>query len=87
MTTTSIETTLYTYKRAGHSTNGNPRWELTTRDGTFRTQSDAACSYDVDNVGRKIPMDADGRSLGLPITLTITPSGRVVGLAISHLPR
>lgn len=69
----TIETTLFACKRTGASVNGNPKFELTTRHGTFKTQSDAACAYDVENIGRKIPSNGDG----LAVVLTMTKAERV----------
>lgn len=58
--------------RLNSSTNGNPRFRLVTMEGDYVTQSDSACSYDVENIVRKIP---HGESLA--VTLSLTPAGRV----------
>jgi hypothetical protein len=76
---TEIHTDLLAATKVGHSTNGNPTWELHTTAGFFKTQTDAACSYDVDNVRRKIP---DGGSL--PVILKATRSGRVWSIEIDR---
>lgn len=68
----TIETDLFSATRQGCSVNGNPRFDLHTSDGTFRTMSDASCSYDVDNITRTIP-----RGETIPVTLSLTPAGRV----------
>ena len=52
--------------------NGNPRFRLGTTDGFYVTQSDAACSYEVDNIARKIPNDES-----LAVVLKTTKAGRV----------
>lgn len=68
----TVETDLYGAERLPNSTNGNPRFTLLTGDGSYRTQADAACSYDVDNITRRIP---DGGSIR--VQLRATPTGRV----------
>lgn len=69
--TIEVRTTLIGTRRLNCSSNGNPRFELITTDGRFTTQSDAACSYDVDNIARRIPDN------GLSVLLRTTPAGRV----------
>lgn len=69
---TTIATDLFSAERLTNSTNGNPRYKLHTSDGVFQTQSDASCSYDVDNITRTIP-----RGETIPVTLHLTPAGRV----------
>lgn len=40
-------------ERLNNSVNGNPRFSVTFNDGTtHQTQSDASCSYDIDNYSR-----------------------------------
>lgn len=68
---------LYHAERLMNSRNGNPRYRLATSLGPFLTQSDAACSYDVDNIARKIP--EGGSAL---VTLRCTPTGRVWGITV-----
>lgn len=68
----TIATDLFSATRLTNSVNGNPRFDLHTSDGTYRTQSDASCSYDVDNITRTIP-----RGETIPVTLHTTPAGRV----------
>lgn len=68
----TVATDLFSATRLTNSTNGNPRFDLHTSDGTFRTQSDASCSYDVDNIVRTIP-----RGETIPVVLHTTPAGRV----------
>lgn len=68
----TIATDLFSATRRNNSVNGNPRFDLHTSDGTFTTQSDAACSYDVDNITRTIP-----RGETIPVVLHTTPAGRV----------
>jgi hypothetical protein len=69
---TTVATDLFSATRLTNSTNGNPRFDLHTSDGTFRTQSDASCSYDIANILRTIP-----RGETIPVTLSLTPAGRV----------
>lgn len=68
----TIATDLFSATRLTNSTNGNPRFDLHTSDGTFRTQSDATCSYYVANIVRTIP---HGETI--PVILHTTPAGRV----------
>lgn len=45
--------TIVAAERLNNSVNGNPRYRLALSDGNmYLTQSDAACSYDVDNYRR-----------------------------------
>lgn len=69
---TSIETDLYYAERLNLSTNGNPRFRLATADGPYVTQSDASCSYDVENITRPIPHGGSQR-----VVLSLTKAGRV----------
>lgn len=73
---------LYAVDRLNCSVNGNPRFDLHTSAGTFTTQSDASCSYDIENVARMIP--AGGA--GLPVTLKTTRAGRVWDIATEGYP-
>lgn len=70
--TSTIRTDLFNATRRNNSVNGNPRYDLHTSDGTFTTQSDGACAYDVDNIIRTIP---HGETI--PVTLHTTRAGRV----------
>jgi hypothetical protein len=58
--------------RLNNSVNGNGRFRLVTMEGDYVTQSDSACSGDVENIVRKIP---HGESI--TVTLGLTPAGRV----------
>ncbi len=66
-----VTTKLLGARRLGVSAYGNPTWTLDTEAGTFKTQADAACGYDVDNYARKAP---------IMVTLTMTASDRVYGI-------
>ena len=74
----TIVTDLFSVTRLNNSTNGNPRYELHTSDGNYRTQSDAACAYDVANIVRTIP---HGETI--PVTLHTTPAGRVWNIEVT----
>lgn len=67
-----LETDLYYSERLNSSVNGNPRFRLATADGSFVTQSDASCSYDVENITRPIPHGDSVR-----VRLHLTRAGRV----------
>lgn len=67
-----ITTTLWGATRLNSSVNGNPRFTLHTDDGDFTTQSDAAISYEVENITHRIP-EGQGRA----VTLTATRAGSV----------
>lgn len=77
----TLATQLVSVTRLTNSTNGNPRFRLNTTHGEYQTQSDAACSYDVDNIARKIRNRDTGESIPLPVTLSLTPAGRVWDIA------
>ncbi len=68
----TVDTNLYYADRLNSSVNGNPRFTLATADGSFITQSDAACSYDVENTTRPLPHGGSAR-----IRLHLTRAGRV----------
>ena len=68
-----IRTVLKTASRRGHSVNGNPRWTLHTDSGDWLTQTDSACSYDIDNLRRRAERNPDG----LFVVLKTTKAGRV----------
>lgn len=72
---TTVRAELLYAVRLNNSTNGNPRFRLVTTEGEYVTQSDAACSYDVDNITRRIP-----RGESRPVVLSLTPAGRVWNL-------
>lgn len=64
-------------ERMTNSVNGNPRYRViaSDREGTVRilvTQSDASCSYDVDNV-----VSEHRRDPGATVTLGLTRAGRI----------
>jgi len=80
-----IRTTLIDATREGASTNGNPKWALLTTDGTYHTQADAACSYDVDNLRREAARTGDNTP-GILVTLYTTKAGRVWGIDRGHTP-
>lgn len=83
MTDKTIETTLFAAERLNNSVNGNPRYRLITSSGSYQTQSDAACSYVVDNIARRIPNDG----FGLAVTLTTTKAGRVWKIEVATNPK
>lgn len=64
--TKQVTVTLEGVRRLHNSTNGNPRFELHTDQGTFTTSSDASWNYEVTNY--KLPA---------LLTLTLTRAGRV----------
>ena len=68
----SKTTDLYYAERLAYSRNGNPRYRLATSDGPYLTQSDASCSYDVENITRPIPHGGSVR-----VRLELTRAGRV----------
>lgn len=59
-------------ERLGLSTNGNPRFRLVCQRASYTTMSDAACSYDVENIARRVPYGGS-----LPVELRLTKAGRV----------
>jgi hypothetical protein len=73
----TTEVLMYGADRMGCSVNGNPRWSISTADGTYVTQSDSACSYDVDNIRRTIPYEGSIR-----VRLTTTPAKRVLKIEV-----
>lgn len=73
----TIHTSLVSVKRLNSSVNGNPRFRLNTTHGEFTTQSDASCSYDVDNIARGIRQRDTGDYVPVPVVLSLTPAGRV----------
>lgn len=80
-----IRTKLTAVVRLNCSRYGNPRFKLLTDDGVFTTQSDAACSYDVDNIARRIrhvTWSREHGSTGLPIVMHATPTGRVYDINV-----
>ncbi len=66
-----VTTKLLGARRLGVSAYGNPTWELQTDAGTYRTQANASCGYEIENYMRR------GRIM---VTLTMTASGRVYGI-------
>lgn len=78
-TTKATTVTLFDTERLNSSVNGNPRFRLITNKGAYITQSDGACSYDVDNVARKIPSNGNG----LPVEIKTTRAGRVWSIEIA----
>ena len=68
----SREVDLFWSERLPLSVNGNPRFRLGTADGSYVTQSDASCSYDVENITRRIPEGGSVR-----VVLSLTRAGRV----------
>lgn len=78
----TVETALVSTTRLTNSVNGNPRFRLNTLHGEYTTQSDAACSYDVDNLARKIRNRETGEAIPVPVTLSLTPAGRVWAIEI-----
>lgn len=57
-------------KRRLNSLSGNPRYDLLTDKGLYRTSDDADCNYGVKDV-------VDGP---VPVKLTIDGRGKVVGI-------
>jgi hypothetical protein len=79
---TTLTTSLVSVKRLNNSVNGNPRFRLNTLHGEFVTQSDASCSYDVDNIARKIRQRDTGENVAVPVVLSLTPAGRVWNIVL-----
>ena len=65
-------TSLHGARRLKNSVNGNPRFDLATSDGVFTTQSDAAISYEIENMVHRIDSPE-----GLTVEMYLTKSGRV----------
>lgn len=62
--------------RLPSSRNGNPRFALLTDSGTFKTATDSAISYEVENLDRaRGRAEACGRMF--PIRMALTRNGRV----------
>ena len=68
--TKEIHTTLYGHMRLRNSVNGNPRFDLFTADGRFRTQSDAACNYEVENITRSTDRYPNDKQADVILKLT-----------------
>jgi hypothetical protein len=51
---------------------GNPSYTFHTDHGQYKTQTDSGAAYALEN---DFPVNA---TLDIPVTLTITPSGRVI---------
>lgn len=80
----TVQTTeLFQAERLNNSVNGNPRFRLITRDGSFVTQSDASCSYDVDNIMREVRRNGGA----LFVRLSLTPAGRVWNIEQEEVTR
>lgn len=47
MNTTLVETVITSVKRRANTADGNPRWELNTEAGVFRTADDSQSSHQV----------------------------------------
>lgn len=57
-----MRVTIKSVKRLTNSTNGNPRWELNTSEGTFKTKTDAQCGYSIsNNTSGDYDLDVNGR--------------------------
>lgn len=76
---TTRDVDLLRSERLPSSVNGNPRFRLVCLNATYTTMSDAACSYDVENITRAIPQGQTTR-----VRLHLTPAGRVA--MIDRLP-
>lgn len=70
----TITTTVHALHRLNNSVNGNPRYDIHTSDGVFRTQSDAAFVYGIGN---------DGGPAGKRCVLSLTRAGRVWNLQVT----
>lgn len=61
----TIRTVARSFKRVQNSTNGNPRYAITTDHGTFKTTADAGWVYGLSvarTEGREVVMTIDGRN-------------------------
>ena len=49
-------------KRLRNSVNGNPRWELTTTHGVYKTLEDGSVNYEISQAweGREVTVQIDG---------------------------
>ena len=70
----SADVTLLGADRLTLSINGNPRFVLHTDEGNYRTSSDAAISYDIEN---HVNSRYDSW-VGKRVTLGLTKAGRVI---------
>lgn len=64
-------------ERNGCTANGNPRYKLFTKEGTFLVQSDSSISYSLPNDEAALTAD------GALTTLVCTPAGRVYDYKIN----
>ncbi len=74
----SFTARIVTAERLTNSVNGNPRFKITFDDGErYITSTDAACSYDVENLlGRR-------GEPSYPVHVWLTKAGRIEGLSRS----
>ena len=65
-----IETVVNYVKRLQNSKNGNPRYELYTPVGVFKTGVDSGCAYVVSDSWEEVPvvLEIDGRGSVFGIT-------------------
>lgn len=75
---TEISVTVYHVKRGPVSGMGNPSYVFHTDYGQYRTVTDSGASYALEN---DFPV---GATLDRPVTLTITPGGRVVSWTVPN---
>lgn len=67
--------------RKNNSVNGNPTYVLHTSEGDYRTQSDAALGYGIENYTNSRFPDTHVIGDDVPaVTLVATPTGRVWGI-------
>lgn len=74
----TIQVRLYGAERRNSSVNGNPRFWLHTSEGDYATQSDAAISYEVENITHQIPQG----DAGIRVVLTMTKADRVYDIKV-----
>lgn len=70
--TNDIEVTVYNVKRGPVSNMGNPSYVFNTDHGPYKTQTNSGAAYALENDF------SVNTTLDIPVTLTITASGRVV---------
>ena len=64
MSARSAHVRVFTMTRLGNSKDGNPRYDLYTSRGTYRTANDASCAYENPEswLGKWVTLHLDDRS-------------------------
>lgn len=75
-----IKVHVYSYKSINNSASGNPRFELNTDNGRYRTGPDHAFNYDIRN------WDRAGKLTGRSVVLDLTRNGVVQGIELDNDP-